>query len=469
MESFSARSSSDIRLTYRAVGSSFGQAEFSQVIQEDYSSGLTDFGAGDIPMTQSIYDNLQAASRDMVHVPFCLGAIGIFHSVPSSEAGGALKLSPCVLAKIFDGAITAWDHAEIIADNPNLNVPAGTKIQVGHRTTGSSSTGGTTGYLQAKCPGSWTRGSGSTIDWPTLANFNEVEGSPGMVTHIADTPYAIGYLDAGHGHQRGFGEVSLLNEAGTWLTSAEALAAGGSMTNNGIATAGSEAMAAGNVIPTSATASWANVNLYGKAGTNTWPIVLVSYIYLNENWSAMSADKAGLLKAFVDYVTGEGQDMLPEFSFNPLPVAMNKWSDVWENDIVKPTAGVTPFTFEESKNKWTGMGEHVISVKRNSYSMWKINELSLQMADTLARLQALEEQAGISSSSSSSSSLGAPSAGQQEGSTQDDTLAIAALVIAIVAIVVNCCGFLVLSRKLSKGDRFAEPSGDMIGRPVGNM
>ena len=30
--------------------------------------------------------------------------------------------------------------------------------------------------------------------------------------------YAIGYIDAGHNHQRGFPEVSLQNPAGTWLT-----------------------------------------------------------------------------------------------------------------------------------------------------------------------------------------------------------------------------------------------------------
>ena len=46
----------DVRLTYRAVGSSTGQREFSQAglpDNSDYSSGLTDFGSGDIPMSSS--------------------------------------------------------------------------------------------------------------------------------------------------------------------------------------------------------------------------------------------------------------------------------------------------------------------------------------------------------------------------------------------------------------------------------
>lgn len=448
MESFQARSRDDIRLTYRAVGSSYGQAEFTQMSDGVYSAGLTDFGAGDIPMSQTNYDGLTSAGREMVHVPFCLGAIGIFHSVPSNEIGsGGLKLSPCVLAKIFSGQITAWDHAEILADNPGLTVPAGTSIQVGHRTTGSSSTGGTTGYLNAKCPSSWSLGEGSTVPWPSPSTFNSVEGSPGMTAHIAGTPYAIGYLDAGHGHQRGFGEVKLQNEAGTWLTSAEAIAAGGSMANNGVAAAGAAAVAAGD-IPTSSTQSWYGVNLYRKGGTDTWPIVLVSYMYLKKDWSSMSPDKAGLLKAFVEYVVGTGQDMLPEFSFNPIPSAMNRWSEIWTNVIQKPAGGVTDFSFEESKEKWVGQGERVISIKRNSYSMWKINELNLKVEDTLTRLTALEGQP----------------APQIESEEADNTLAIVAIVIAIVALLMNCCGLLCIYKRLSKGDGFTDSSGAVIGK-----
>ena len=48
-----ARLLKDVRLTYRAVGSSTGQREFTQVTDGDFSSGLTDFAAGDIPMDPS--------------------------------------------------------------------------------------------------------------------------------------------------------------------------------------------------------------------------------------------------------------------------------------------------------------------------------------------------------------------------------------------------------------------------------
>eukprot|EP00438_Fugacium_kawagutii_P016176 Skav225028 [mRNA] locus=scaffold2061:97352:97715:+ [translate_table: standard] len=46
-----ARTTKDVRLTYRAVGSSTGQREFTQQSDGDYSAGLTDFASGDIPMS----------------------------------------------------------------------------------------------------------------------------------------------------------------------------------------------------------------------------------------------------------------------------------------------------------------------------------------------------------------------------------------------------------------------------------
>eukprot|EP00965_Chrysotila_dentata_P083545 2756188-Pleurochrysis_carterae.AAC.1 len=102
----------------------------------------------------------------MLHIPFALGAIGVWHSVPATELGaaGTLELDACLLAKIFSGQITTWGDPQIKALNPDLVSTA--PIKVAHRKLGSSSTAGFTEYLLLKCPGSWTLGSGSTINWP---------------------------------------------------------------------------------------------------------------------------------------------------------------------------------------------------------------------------------------------------------------------------------------------------------------
>eukprot|EP00913_Durusdinium_trenchii_P026557 g24915.t1 len=244
------------------------------------------------------------------------------------------------------------------------------------------------GYLNAKCPASWTRGAGSSIAWPASAGFTAVQGSGGMADHIATTPYAIGYLDAGHGHQRDFQDrLNLQNEAGTWLTSKDAINAMDANNNNGVAAAGKAAVDAGD-IPSSATADWSSVNLYRKAGTNTWPIVLVSYIYLNKDMSSWPVEKVALLKAFVDMVLGEGQDMLPDFSFNRVPAEMNQWSTVWAS-ISKPT-GLTEMVLKTSTDAWNGQAENVITSKRNSYSLWKLGELESSMNAMKTRLDSME-------------------------------------------------------------------------------
>ena len=61
----------------------------------------TDFGAGDIPFDKGDFAAMQAAGRDFFHIPFVLGAISMFHSVPEAEAPGGLNMTGCVLAKLF--------------------------------------------------------------------------------------------------------------------------------------------------------------------------------------------------------------------------------------------------------------------------------------------------------------------------------------------------------------------------------
>jgi ABC-type phosphate transport system substrate-binding protein len=104
MDLFEERAKIPLYMTYRAVGSSTGMAEF---IGEDNPDGAftayNHFGSGDVPMKSSLFPSLAANSRSMVHIPFVMGAIAIFHSVPESNFGtsGEVDLDACLLAKIF--------------------------------------------------------------------------------------------------------------------------------------------------------------------------------------------------------------------------------------------------------------------------------------------------------------------------------------------------------------------------------
>ena len=108
---------------------------------------VNDFGSGDIPISTEEYNSLTGAGVEFVHLPIVLGAISLFHSVPnvSTEPGQGLNLTACVISRIFKRDIVTWDDEDIVAMNPNLDLPsADYPITVAHRVLGSSSTASVT-------------------------------------------------------------------------------------------------------------------------------------------------------------------------------------------------------------------------------------------------------------------------------------------------------------------------------------
>lgn len=314
----------------------------------------------------------------------------MFHSIPEAEVGNSgLKLSPCLIAKIYMGNISTWDHADIRAENPSLKVPAGTAIKVAYRKGSSSSSAGLAGYLSQQCPGVWTLGSSAAPAWPV---GSMVDGSPGMQSYVVGNSYAIGYLDAGHGHVRNLQEVSLQNAAGSWLSSKQSLAASDSSGNNGVAAAAASALAAG-MIPSATDVDFSSVNLFMQAGTNTWPIVLISYLYINKDMSFMSPDTVGLLKAFVDFIlSSEGQNMLPSFSFNAIPASMSRWAQSWS--IISKPANLTVYSSESSFQAIIGQNVNVVSSLRNAFPLYKLDELELSVSKLATQVSSI--QSGLS-------------------------------------------------------------------------
>eukprot|EP00929_Paragymnodinium_shiwhaense_P060671 TRINITY_DN302_c0_g1_i3.p1 TRINITY_DN302_c0_g1~~TRINITY_DN302_c0_g1_i3.p1 ORF type:complete len:519 (+),score=86.78 TRINITY_DN302_c0_g1_i3:230-1558(+) len=297
MSIFEARATPAVKMTYRAVGSGTGQYEFIGK-DNNYLPYNQDFGSGDIPIGAADFTALDGAGHKIVHFPFQMGAMSIFHNIPNvpKSGAGALKVTGCILAKIFKRVIKTWDHADIKALNPNLNVPASQNIEVYHRVLGSSTTSGVTTYLHAACPDVWTADLvGKVITWP--ADTNEAQGSGEMSAKISSTPYAIGYIDSGHGHEDGLKEIELENKDGTYQSSLEAGPAG-------IGAAASAAIDAG-IMPTSPLGDFSAVSLHNQAGSTTWPIVAISYIYARRDLTTLG-DKACLLKAFMEYIISSG-------------------------------------------------------------------------------------------------------------------------------------------------------------------
>ena len=220
MDTLQVQTKLPVKMTYRAVGSSTGQAEFLG----DITTPDNHFGSGDIPFGEDDFNSLPANS--MLHLPIVLGSISFFHSVPTGDE--KLNLSPCVLAKILNRDITDWTDPEILEENPNLSLPSPYPINVAHRVQGSSSTKSITSYLHQVCPNDWPESLvGSTIDWKT--DTVGCEGSGGMTDCITGTPGTIGYIESGHGHSEGLQEIELKNKDGNFISSLEAAREGGIM------------------------------------------------------------------------------------------------------------------------------------------------------------------------------------------------------------------------------------------------
>lgn len=57
--------------------------------------------------------------RPMVQVPMGYGPVAVIHSIPN-VSNNALRLTPQVLAAIFQCQVTTWNDVAITAINPNL-------------------------------------------------------------------------------------------------------------------------------------------------------------------------------------------------------------------------------------------------------------------------------------------------------------------------------------------------------------
>ena len=421
MDTLEERSRIHLSMSYRAVGSGTGIKEF--VGADNGYEPYSHFGSGDIVVPTADYTDLNNAGKSFVTIPFQLGAISFFHNVPGVPDGKALDLQPCVLAKIFTRKIKTWDHADILSSNPGFSPPAGKEITVVRRIYGSSSTSLISQYLYKVCPSDWDIGVGSgnaassnpTV--PTKAPFwpsdtVAAEGSGGVSDAISATEYSIGYIESGHGQALGLAEVALQNKDGNYLTAADA-------------DIGSAVMQIMSSIP-NADGDWDNDNLslLDLGGEKTWPITAFSFMFIRKDLTSLGRSGPAV-KAFAEMVLStEGQAMLPDFGANAVQASI----------IAKGVAGLaqlkfaatsTMFIHELSTLAGTGMGTHVLSVKRKR---WADVEREQLVAD-FEKLKADYEATIAALKSEDANAI-----------TKDELerLAVPALVFAVIAFLMIC-------------------------------
>lgn len=422
MDTFEDQSKVPLRMTYRGIGSSSGQAEFIGDESTDFLP-YNDFGSGDIPLSALKHLEIENNGGKAMHVPIAAGAVAVFHNAALS-IGKPLKLSPCVLARVFTGAITRWNHADIVAENAHMS-EANFLIRVIHRSSGSSSTAGLTNYLHLACDSIWTAGPQSkSEEFP--ADSLQVSGSDGMVAGLERTAYSIGYLDSGTGEANGLNEVMLQNKAGNYYTAAQS---------------DISAAVAESVLPTDLTADFSEVSSYYRGGEKVWPIVAITYVYVRVDQTG-KGPTAALLRAFLDYcLSSEGQTALvEEFGFAALPAtviaSIKEGLKVMEMPYIIPT-----FTIEtaDTVDVKTGAGEFVISAKRSSFDDYDRGVLRKQIVAMQAQLNALAGAGGMTAEEVQQLVIDEVKDHEDDNSANLG-LSIAALIIALIALLVAVAG-----------------------------
>ena len=143
----------------------------------------------------------------------------------------------------------------------------------------------------------WTLGSSSTISWP--ASTLGGNGNGGVASIIKSTNGAVGYVDYPDAKASGLVYTSVKNSAGNFIAPSVQSAT----------TAASNATISPNL---TFSAIWA-------PGAQSYPITYQSWVLV---YQTQTGNNGALLQAWVGYLVGAGQQLLPSLNYAPLPSSL---------------------------------------------------------------------------------------------------------------------------------------------------
>jgi phosphate transport system substrate-binding protein len=259
----------------------------------DLASGVVNFAGSDSPIPSAETANFKG--KTVLYFPVFLGPITMSYNLSGVKN---LKLDPQVIADIFQAKIKTWNDPAIKAINPGVNLPS-TPISLAVRSDSSGTTANFSLFLESAAGSDWKLGSSSTINWPSTAHAGS--GNSGVAQIIKSTPGAIGYVDYADAKATGLSYAEVKNKAGSYVAPSPA---------------GASAAGAGITVAPDLTfhAVWAS-------GATAYPITYQSWdlVYAKQS----SANTTKMLKAYIGYLLGDGQKLLSQLGYAPLPSSID--------------------------------------------------------------------------------------------------------------------------------------------------
>lgn len=277
-------------VNYGGGGSGAGVTQFQQ--------GTIDFAGSDFALSSSNKPAADARCKTgpAIDLPMTPGAIAVGYNVPGVSK--PLNLSASTLAKIFSGKITKWNDAQIMRDNPGVNLP-GLGIQTFHRSDGSGTSFNFSNYLSNE----------AKADFPFPANENwpapggqGSQGTQGIAQGVKSTPGGIGYMEQSFATQNSIATADIGNAAGKFVPLT---------TDNA-----KNFLAAAKVTGTGKDLTLAFD--YTNTDANAYPAMLVTYEIVCS--AGNDSAKLPLLKSFLSYISSTaGQNPLANEGYVPMP------------------------------------------------------------------------------------------------------------------------------------------------------
>ena len=277
---------SGITVNYGGGGSGKGRT--------DLASGVVQFAGSDSPIPDKETANFKG--KTVLYYPILIAPITVSYNLSGVSN---LKLSGPTIAGIFSGKIKTWNDPAIKADNSGVSLPS-TAITIAHRSDSSGTTANFSQFLVEAGGSAWTLGSSSVINWP--ASSRGGSGNAGVSQIVKSTPGAIGYVDYADAKASGLVFASIKNKDGQYVAPST--------------TAASAAASQASVKPDlTFSAIWA-------PGAGSYPITAQSWVLVYQTQS--DANTAKLLQAYIGYLVGDGQQLLTNLGYAPLPANIDQ-------------------------------------------------------------------------------------------------------------------------------------------------
>ena len=287
----------NMTVNYAGVGSGTGRTNLA--------AGTVAFAGSDSPIPADETANFKG--KTVLYFPDVISPVTVSYNLPGVSG---LKLSAPTIAGIFQGKITKWNDSAIKADNPGVNLPS-TAITIARRADSSGTTQNFSQFLVDATGDGWKLGTSSTINWP--ASSRGGNGNGGVAQIIKSTTGAIGYVDFADAKASGLTFASVKNQTGSFVAPSTQSASA----------AASQVTVAPDL---TFSAIWA-------PGAGSYPITAQSWVLVYA--SQANANTAKMLQAYIGYLLGAGQQLLPSLNYAPLPSSIDQKAEAQLSKIGK--------------------------------------------------------------------------------------------------------------------------------------